>query len=75
MGPESKDAVVRVLGHIIDELLQLRHAMQDVKSAIEKGTADAAADNNQTNRRVLDLERAHVNLRNKVDGLPQTPAE
>lgn len=75
MGPNSRDAVVATLGHIIDELLQQRHALQDIKSLIEKGNAEAAADNAQTNRRVLDLERAHVNLKNRVDGLPQTPAE
>jgi hypothetical protein len=66
MGPESKDAVVRVLGHIIDELLQLRHAVQGIKSAIEKDRADTIADNVQTHRRIAAIER-------KVNGNGTTP--
>lgn len=75
MGPESRDAVVATLGHIIDELLQQRHTLQRIEGKLEARDEAVADDIRQVNRRVLDVERAHVALRNRIDGIPPTPAE
>ena len=75
MGPNSKDAVVATLGHLIDELLQQRITLQRIESKVEARADSAADDIKQVGKRVLDVERAYVNLRNRVDGLPPTPAE
>lgn len=75
MGPESKDAVVRTLGHIIDELLQQRVLLQRIEGKIEKGRADTTDDLGRVNGRMLELERAHLKLKDKLDGAHPTPAE
>lgn len=75
MGPNSRDAVLAALGHITDELLQQRHVLQQIESKLEARDEGLAEDFRQVNRRVLEVERAQVALRNHVHGRPQTPAE
>lgn len=75
MGPNSRDAVVATLGHIIDELLQQRHMLQRIEGKLASRDESIADDIRQVNRRVLDVERAHLALKNRVDGTPPTPAE
>jgi DNA-binding transcriptional MerR regulator len=75
MGPESKDAVVRTLGHIIDELLQQRVTLQEIKGMLEGQKSDNQADMRQLGGRVTEIARDVIRLRNQVNGNPQTPAE
>jgi flagellar motility protein MotE (MotC chaperone) len=62
MGPQSKDAVVSVLGHILDELEQQRgviaHKLGELRSALESHHDSQNTDLAQVNQRVSDLERA-----------------
>lgn len=71
MGPESKDAVVRTLGHLIDELLQQRESLKRIEGKLDEGAVDRVT----LKARVGDVERAHVRLKNQIDGFPPTPAE
>jgi hypothetical protein len=71
MGPNSKDAVVATLGHLIDELLQHRSLLTRIEAKLDSAEVDKVA----IKARVIDLERSHIRLRNIIDGLPATPAE
>jgi hypothetical protein len=71
MGPDSKSAVVNTLGHLIDELLQQRVALRRIEDKLDESASERVALKSQ----VRDVERAHIRLRNQIDGLPPTPAE
>ena len=75
MGPKSKDAVVTALGHIIDELLQQRVCMQRIEGKLSQAQSETTADVAQIGKRVTEVARDVLRLRNQVNGLPPTPAE
>ncbi len=56
MGPKSKDAVCETLGHILDELQQIRSALSTLRGAVEHAEENFAEDFTNINRRVLGLE-------------------
>ena len=75
MGPKSKDAVVRALGHIADELLLQRHTLAEIKGMLENAQENHIADVKQLGGRVTEIARDVLRLRNQVNGTPPTPAE
>lgn len=60
MGPNSKDAVIRTLGHLVDELLQQREVGREILAAVR----DLA-------RRQDHQEQDHEALADKVAALPR----
>lgn len=60
MGPTSKDAITKALGHIIDELLQQR--------SVGKQTLDAVR---ELTKRMGHQEDDHAKLAEKVAHLPR----
>ena len=60
MGPKSKDAVTKALGHIIDELLQQRETGRRTLKAVEELV-----------RRIEGTERDHEALRGEVARIPR----
>jgi hypothetical protein len=57
MGPASKEAVMRCLGHLIDESLQQRETLQKIKGLLEQQRETDREDLATVNRRVTVLER------------------
>lgn len=68
MGPESKDAVVRTLGHLIDELLQQRSVLKRIEDSLK----EAAVERVVLKAQVATVQSNHDRLKNY---LPQTDAE
>lgn len=64
MGPISKEAVARALGHLIEEAQQQRVLLQRIEKILITLQENERADLNQTNRRVLELEK----FARRVDG-------
>lgn len=57
MGPVSREAVCRALGHLIDEAQQQRATLRRIEQLLERRAENDSEDMIQVNRRVTELER------------------
>lgn len=64
MGPRSRDAICNALGHLIDELQQLRatlqHELAELRAAMQQRAEHEQEDLAQVHKRLNELERGRA---------------